>query len=78
MRYYQDLQEQRSRKENSFDLVDAFMAAEDAEAEKEYQRKAAGEAAMLRREASRLLYQAMNLERICDPNARVRHIFTPY
>lgn len=78
LRYYQDLQEQKSRKENSFDLVDAFMAAEDAEAEKEYQRKAAGEAAMLRREASRLLYQAMNLERICDPNARVRHIFTPY
>ena len=78
LRYYQDLQEQRSREENSFDLVDAFMAAEDAEAEREYQRKAAGEAAMLRREASRLLYQAMNLERICDPNARVRHIFTPY
>ena len=78
LRYYQDLREQRSREENSFDLVDAFMAAEDAEAEREYQRKAAGEAAMLRREASRLLYQAMNLERICDPNARVRHIFTPY
>ena len=78
LRYYQDSQEQRSREENSFDLVDAFMAAEDAEAEREYQRKAAGEAAMLRREASRLLYQAMNLERICDPNARVRHIFTPY
>ena len=78
LRYYQGLQEQRSREENSFDLVDAFMAAEDAEAEREYQRKAAGEAAILRREASRLLYQAMNLERICDPNARVRHIFTPY
>lgn len=78
LRYYQGLQEQRSREENSFDLVDAFMAAEDAEAEREYQRKAAGEAALLRREASRLLYQAMNLERICDPNARVRHIFTPY
>ena len=78
LRYYQDLQEQRSREENSLDLVDAFMAAEDAEAGREYQRKAAGEAAMLRREASRLLYQAMNLERICDPNARVRHIFTPY
>lgn len=78
LRYYQDLQEQRYREENSFDLADAFMAAEDVEAEREYQRKAAGEAAMLRREASRLLYQAMNLERICDPNARVRHIFTPY
>lgn len=78
LRYYQELQEQRSREENSFDLVDAFMAAEDVEAEREYQRKAAGEAAILRREASRLLYQAMNLERICDPNARVRHIFTPY
>lgn len=78
LRYYQDLQEQRYREENSFDLADAFMAAEDVEAEREYQRKAAGEAAMLRREASRLLYQAMNLECICDPNARVRHIFTPY
>jgi len=78
LHYYQDLQEQRYREENSFDLADAFMAAEDVEAEREYQRKAAGEAAMLRREASRLLYQAMNLERICDPNARVRHIFTPH
>ena len=78
LRYYQRLQEQRSREENSFDLVDAFMAADDAKAEREYQRKAAGEAAILRREASRLLYQAINLERICDPNARVRHIFTPY
>lgn len=78
LRYYQELQEQRSREENSLDLADAFMAAEDTEAEREFQRKAAGEAASLRREASRLLYQAMNLERICDPNARVRHIFTPY
>ncbi|KAL9973217.1 hypothetical protein ACROYT_G019639 [Oculina patagonica] len=78
LRYYQKLQEQRSQEENSLDLADAFMAAEDAEAEREFQRKAAGEAAILRREASRLLYQAMNLERICDPNARVRHIFTPY
>ena len=78
LRYYQELQEQRSQEENSLDLADAFMAAEDAEAEREFQRKAAGEAAILRREASRLLYQAMNLERICDPNARVRHIFTPY
>ncbi|KAJ7363307.1 hypothetical protein OS493_011593 [Desmophyllum pertusum] len=78
VRYYQELQEKRSREDNSFDLADAFMAAEDAEAEKEFQRKAAGEAAILRREASRLLWQAMNLERICDPNARVRHIFTPY
>ena len=54
------------------------MAAEDIEAEMKYREKAAGEAAILRREASRLLWQAMNLERICDPNARVRHIFTPY
>ena len=78
LRYYRELQEQRSREENTLDLAEAYMAAEDAEAERKFQRKAAGEAAILRREASRLLYEAMNLERICDPNARVRHIFTPY
>lgn len=78
LRYYQELQQKRSQEETSFDLADAFMAAEDVEAEMEFRKKAAGEAAILRREASRLLFQAMNLERICDPNARVRHIFTPY
>ena len=78
LRYYQELERKKSQEENSFDLSDAFMAAEDLEAEMEYRRKAASEAAILRREASRLLWQAMNLERICDPNARVRHIFTPY
>ena len=78
LRYYQELEQKRSQEENAFDLSDAFMAAEDIEAELKYREKAAGEAAILRREASRLLWQAMNLERICDPNARVRHIFTPY
>ena len=78
LRYYQELQQKRSQEETSFDLADAFMATEDVEEEMEYRKKAAGEAAILRREASRLLFQAMNLERICDPNARVRHIFTPY
>lgn len=78
LRYYQELQQKRFREENSFDLADAYMAAHDTEDEKELRRQAAGKAAILRREASHLLWQAMDLERICDPNARVRHIFTPY
>ena len=78
LRYYQELQEKRYRDQNSFDLADAYMAAQDGEDEQELRRQAAGKAAILRREASHLLYEAMNLERICDPNARVRHIFTPY
>ena len=78
LRYYQELQEQRSRDENDFDLADAYMAAQHTEEEEELRRQAAGKAAILRREASHLLWEAMNLERICDPNARVRHVFTPY
>ena len=78
LRFYQDVQEKRLREDNSFDLADAYVASKDAEEGKELQRQAAGEAVILRRQASHLLWQAMNLERICDPNARVRHIFTPY
>lgn len=80
LRYYQERKKQRAGDENSFDLADAYMAAQGTEEdqEKELRRQAAGKAAILRREASHLLWQAMNLERICDPNARVRHIFTPY
>ena len=78
LRFYQEVQETRLREDNSFDLADAYVASQDAEEGKELQRQAAGEAAILRRQASHLLWQAMNLERICDPNARVRHIFTPY
>ncbi|KAM7450578.1 hypothetical protein ABFA07_001594 [Porites harrisoni] len=54
------------------------MASQDPEGQKELRSQAAGRAAILRREASHLLWEAMNLERICDSNARVRHIFTPY
>ena len=78
LRYYQDLQEKRTREEDSFGLADAYMASQDPEGQKELRSQAAGRAAILRREASHLLWEAMNLERICDPNARVRHIFTPY
>lgn len=78
LRFYQEVQETRLREDNSFDLADAYVASQDSEEGKELQRQAAGEAAILRRQASHLLWQAMNLERICDPNARVRHIFTPY
>lgn len=78
LRYYQELQEKRAREENSFDLADAYMAAQDGEEQNELRRQAAGRAAILKREASHLLWEAMDLERICDPNARVRHIFTPY
>ena len=78
LRFYQEVQEKRLIEDNSFDLADAYVASQDAEEGKELQRQAAGEAAILRRQASHLLWQAMNLERICDPNARVRHIFTPY
>ena len=78
LRYYQELLEQRSRDENAFDLVDAYMASQNTEEEEELRKQAAGKAAILRREASHLLWEAMNLERICDPNARVRHVFTPY
>lgn len=77
LRYYQELQEQRSRDQNAFDLADAYMAAQHTEEEEELRRQAASKAAILRREASHLLWEAMNLERICDPNARVRHVFTP-
>ena len=59
-------------------LADACLAAEDAKARQVVQRRAAGEAAVLRRQASNLLWKAMDLERICDQNARVRHIFFPY
>ena len=59
-------------------LADACLAAEDAKARQAVQRRAAGEAAVLRRQASNLLWKAMDLERICDQNARVRHIFFPY
>ena len=78
LRYYQDVQEKRTREEDSFGLADAYMASQDPEGQKELRSQAAGRAAILRREASHLLWEAMNLERICDPNARVRHIFTPY
>ena len=78
LRYYQDVQEKRTREEDSFGLADAYMASQDPEGQKELRSQAAGRAAVLRREASHLLWEAMNLERICDPNARVRHIFTPY
>ena len=78
LRYYHDLQEKRTREEDSFGLADAYMASQDPEGQKELRSQAAGRAAILRREASHLLWEAMNLERICDPNARVRHIFTPY
>lgn len=78
LRYYQDLQEKRTREEDSFGLADAYMASQDPEGQKELRSQAAGRAAILRREASHLLWEVMNLERICDPNARVRHIFTPY
>ncbi|CAH3025433.1 unnamed protein product [Porites evermanni] len=78
LRYYQDLQEKRTREEDSFGLADAYMASQDPEGQKELRSQAAGRAAILRREASHLLWEAMNLEQICDPNARVRHIFTPY
>lgn len=76
--YYQDLLEKRTREEDSFGLADAYMASQNPEGQKELRSQAAGRAAILRREASHLLWEAMNLERICDPNARVRHIFTPY
>ena len=78
LRYYHDLQEKRTREEDSFGLADAYMASQDPEGQKELRSQAAGRAAILRREASHLLWEAMNLEQICDPNARVRHIFTPY
>lgn len=78
LRYYQDLREKRTREEDSFGLADAYMASQDPKGQKELRSQAAGRAAILRREASHLLWEAMNLERICDPNARVRHIFTPY
>ena len=78
LRFYQEVQERRLWEDNSFDLADAYVASQDTEEGKELQKQAAGEAAILRRQASHLLWQAMNLERICDPNARVRHIFTPY
>ena len=78
LRFYQEVQERRLREDNLFDLADAYVASQDAEEGKELQGQGAGEAAILRRQASHLLWQAINLERICDPNARVRHIFTPY
>ena len=59
------------------ELTDAFMATEDRKERRELQRQAAKEAAILRREASNLLWKAMDLERICDENARVRHVYLP-
>ncbi|XP_068700797.1 uncharacterized protein [Montipora foliosa] len=78
LRFYQELQVTRLTEENSFDITDVYVASQDARDGNELRRQAAGEAAIIRRQASHLLWQAMNLERICDPNARVRHIFTPY
>ena len=78
LRFYQELQETRLTEENSFDITDVYEASQDAQDRNELRRQAAGEAAIIRRQASHLLWQAMNLERICDPNVRVRHIFTPY
>ena len=57
------------------DLSAMYITASDPEVRREIQRQAAGEAAILRREASHLLWHAMNLERVCDPNARVRHVY---
>ena len=76
--YNHELNNQRIETETVFDLADAYMTVEDFEAKRALQKTAAEEAAILRRQASHLLWEALNLERICDPNGRVRHIFTPY
>ncbi|XP_032236367.2 uncharacterized protein LOC116617613 [Nematostella vectensis] len=77
LRYYEKTLTLHKELQESGDLAHAYAKVQGAKARHEIQRRAAGEAAVLRREASALLWEAMDLERICDPNARVRHIFVP-
>lgn len=78
LRYYRAKLANRVEEEPSRDLADAYAREKDPEKRREIQRQAAGEAAILRREASALLFEAMNLERICDANGRVRHVYYPH
>lgn len=78
LRYYREKLSNRVEEESSHDLADAYAREKDPEKKREIQQQAASEAAILRREASALLFEAMNLERICDPNGRVKHVYLPH